>query len=55
MEEIFFTANVSNKRFLREACGKKVSGEEAFIRHLEYLIVLTEIKIQSSVVAVKSS
>ena len=30
MEEIFFSANVSNKCFLREVCGKQQSG----VRHL---------------------
>ena len=44
MEGIFFSANVSNKCFLREVRGKQQSGKRR---------LLTEITIQSSVVAVK--
>ena len=50
MEEIFFSTNVSNMFF--EGAVSKKWGEK-FIRHLWYLVVLTDIKIQSSAVAVK--
>ena len=44
MEEIFFKANV----------WKKSKWGETLIGHIQYLTVLTEIKIQISAVAVKS-
>ena len=31
MEEIFFSTDVSNKSFLREACGKQVSGKRGLL------------------------
>ena len=39
--------------FFEGGVWKTSKRGEAFIRHLEYLIVLTEIKIQSNAVAVK--
>ena len=53
MEGIFFSTNVSDKCFFEGGVWKTSRQGETFISHLKYLVVITEIKIQSSAVAVK--
>ena len=49
MEEVFLYTKDSKKYFLREPCGKELSGKDDYL----HLVVLTEIETQSKTVTIK--